>query len=134
MFLQTLQNNPCEEYLLKFFYWKNSCKYKLIGWFPCMYISLYGAGFCLRSVNTYTWTSTKLRKTPPMLAKYNKLCYIFPQIRSPIFLIVTKLLRFMWLDGYLARDKYITSKSQCTSSRPTMKSQRKVTVLEPHLE
>ena len=69
-----------------------------------------------------------------MLAKYSKLCYLFPQIRSPIFLIVTKLLRFMWLDGYLARDKYITFKSQCTSSRPTMKSQRKVTVLEPHLE
>ena len=40
----------------------------------------------------------------------------------------------MWFDGYLARDKCITFKSQCTSSRPTMKSQRKVTVLEPHLE
>jgi len=134
MFFQTLQNNPCEEYLLKFFYWKNSCKYKLIGWFPFMYISLYGAGFCLRNVNTYTWTSTKLRKILPMLAKYSKLWYLFPQIRSPIFLIVTKLLRFMWLDGYLARDKYITFKSQCTSSRPTMKKQRKLTVLEPHLE
>ena len=133
MFLQTLQNNPCEKYLLKF-YWQNSHKYKLIGWFPCMYISLYGAGFCLRNVKTYTWTSTKLGKTPPMFAKYSKLCYLFPHIHSPIFLVVTKLLRFMWFDGYLARDKCITFKSQCTSSRPTMKSQRKVTVLEPHLE
>ena len=69
-----------------------------------------------------------------MLAKYSKLCYSFPQIHSPIFLVVTKLLRYMQLDGYRARDKYITFKSQCTSSRPTMKSQRKVTVLEPRLE
>lgn len=135
-FFKHSKNNPCEKYLLKFFYWQNSHKYKLIGWFPCIYFTVWCRVLSQKCQNLHL----NIHK-----AKQKKYLPCLPSIKQTVLFISTnpfshiscsdkKLLRFMWFDGYLARDKCITFKSQCTSSRPTMKSQRKVTVLEPHLE